>query len=179
MALSHLGLAKNPMTPKAKRTLLNGMAQNPAHCMVRTPIIGIFSNKITYHQLKVLAEGSLNIKGAGDKGGLRHFSVYDGDEAGVPGKPKKRYTVSQMFKTLKGEFTITDPTFRLTHIYDANGINRTIHMNSHIMNMYPLTAFGPDGVRNPRATIDELLNGHNNFIYCVRFSMELLQARCH
>ena len=67
VTLSHLGLAKNPMTPKAKHTLLNGMAQNPAHCMVRTLIIGIFSNKITYHQLKVLAEGTLNIEGAGDK----------------------------------------------------------------------------------------------------------------
>ena len=90
VTLSHLGLAKNPTTPKAKCTLLNGMVQYPAHCMIRTPVIGIFSNKIKYHQLKVLAEGALNISGAGDMGGLRHFSVYDGDEAGVRGKPNKR-----------------------------------------------------------------------------------------
>ena len=42
-------------------------------------------------------------------------------------------------------------------------------MNSNLMNLNPFTAFGAEGVRNPRATIDILLGGRTNFIYCGRF----------
>ena len=131
--------------------------------MIRTPIIEFFSNKIPYRTLRPLAEGSQNIR---DKGVLRHFSVCDSDVRGVPGNTKKRYNVEQMFETFQGEFAITDPTFVITKIWDADGKNRTICMNSNIMNLNPFTAFGAEGVRNPRATIDILLGGRTTFIYC-------------
>ena len=87
------------------------MAQNPAHCLIRTPIIGIFSNKTKYRIIHPLAEGTRNF---GDNGGLRSFSVSDVEQHGKPGDTKSCFNVQQMFSTLDGKIAIKEPTFFVT-----------------------------------------------------------------
>ena len=96
--LAHLGPAKDVLTPKARCQLHSDMVQHPAHCLIRTPIIGIFSNTIKYRILyarRQRAPETLEIIGA-----LRSFSVCDG-ERGKPGDVQKNaLMLSRCFQLL-------------------------------------------------------------------------------